>query len=231
LIAAAGVAPRFALWDGESGKIVHEIDVSQGGIAVVAFSSSGRQLAVATRRGGIFVYESEDWTRPRFEVAEREAPVHSLAVTADGREIVVGYEDGEVHFIDAVKGTRRDRPVQVSGIPLALAFCQSGNLLAMGTEAGEIWLYDLVSRRTRLVIKGHTSRINALAALPGCATLVSGGRDRELRLWDTASGELLTTLYGHRRQVFAIAVSPDGRTIASGGLEGDIRIWRARPAR
>ena len=231
LIAAAGVAPRVALWDCESGQVTHEIDVPQGGIRVVAFSSSGRQLAVATDLGGSFLYESHDWTRPRLEIAPREAAVQSLAFSSDDRDIVVGYEDGEVHFIDAADGTRRDQSIHVSAIPRALAFCESGNVLAIGTDVGEIYLYDLGLRRTRSIIKGHTSRINALAPLPGDTTLVSGGRDRELKLWDTASGELLTRLIGHRKQVFSIAVSPDGQTIASGGLEGDIRIWRTRPAR
>ena len=226
---AAAVAPHVALWDGQSGQVVHEIDVPEGGVAVVAFSSSGQQLAVATRLGPSYVYESGDWTKPRLAMPKREAAVHALAFSADDRDIVVGYEDGEIHFLDAANGTRRDRSVHVSTIPLALAFCESGNLLAIGTDAGEIYLYDLVSERMRSIIKGHTGRINALATLPGGTTLVSGGRDRELRLWDTASGELLTRLFGHRRQIFSIAVSPDGETIASGGLEGDIRIWRTRP--
>lgn len=229
LIAAAGVAPCVILCDKESRQVIDEIDVPQSGIVVVAFSPSGRQLAVATRLGGSFLYESDDWTKPRLEIAKREAALHALAFSADDRYIVVGYEDGEIQFIDAANAKRRDPSVHVSTIPLALAFCESGNLLAIGTDAGEIYLYDLVSQRMRSVIKGHTSRVNALATLPGGTTLVSGGRDRELRLWDTASGELITTLFGHRRQIFSIAVSPDGETIASAGLEGDIRIWRTRP--
>jgi WD40 repeat protein len=231
LIAVAGVAPRVALWDWQSGKLVHEIGVAEGRIAAVAFSASGRQLAVGTRLGGSFVYESEDWTKPRFEVPAREAGVCALAFSADDRHIAIGYEDGAVHLIDPASGARRGQSADVATIPLALAFCESGNLLAIGTDAGEIHLYDVAARRTRQIIKAHTSRINALATLPGGTTLVSGGRDKELRLWDIASGELLTTLFGHRRQVFSIAVSPDGQTIASGGLEGDVRIWSARRSR
>jgi WD40 repeat protein len=231
LIAVAGVAPRVALWDWRSGQVVNEIGVAEGGIALVAFSSSGRKLAVATRLGGGFLYDSKDWAKPVFDIARREAAVHALALSADDRDLVVAYDDGEVHFIDAANGRRRDQSVHVSTVPLALAFCESAGVLAIGTDAGEIHLYDLHSRRTRAIIKGHTGRINALAILPGGMTLVSGGRDKDLRLWDTASGELLTTLFGHRRQVFSIAVSPDGETIASGGLEGDIRISSTRPAR
>ena len=230
LIAVASVAPRVALWDRESGQIVHEIDVPRGRIAVVAFSSSGRKLTVATELGGSFLYESDDWTRPRLEIAGRKAAVKSMAFSADDRLVVIGYEDGEVHFIDAANGTPRDHSIRVSAIPRALAFCESGNVLAIGTDAGEIYLYDSVAQRTRSIIKAHTGRINALATLPGGTTLVSGGLGRELRLWDTTSGELLTTLFGHRKQVFSIAVSPDGQTIVSGGLEGDIRIWRTRPS-
>jgi WD40 repeat protein len=231
LIAAAGVAPRFALWNWESGRVIHEIDVPHAKIAVVAFSSSGRRLAVATSRGGIFLYEPGDWTTPRLKTAPRQAAVQSLTFSPDDRDIVVGYDDGEVHFFDAAGGTRQDHSIHVSAIPRALAFCESGALLAIGTDAGEIYLYDVAAQSTRSIIKAHTSRINALAPHPDGTTLVSGGRDRELRLWDTTSGELLTRLLGHRKQIFSIAVSPDGRTIASGGLEGDIRIWRTQPVR
>ena len=229
LIAAGALAPQVTLWDWQTGQAVQKIGIAEGGSAVVAFSSSGRQLAVATRLGGSLLYEQGDWTKPRLEIAKHEATVHALAFSPDERDVVIGYEDGEVHFIDAANGTRRDHSIHISAIPRALAFCESGNLLAIGTEEGEIYLHDLVSHRTRFVIKGHTSRVNALASLPNGTTLVSGGRDRELRLWDTASGESLTRLSGHHRQVFSIAVSPNGETIASGGLEGDIRIWRTRP--
>jgi len=229
LIAAAGAAPCVALWEGRSGKLVHEIDVPEGGVAAVAFSSSGRQLAVATRLGRSYLYESGEWAKPRLAIPKREAAVQALAFSPDDRDVVIAYDDGEILFFDAAKGTRRDRSAHAATIPVALACCESGHLLAIGTDTGEIYLYDVAAGRMRSIIKAHSSRINALATLPGGTTLVSGGRDRELRLWDTASGELLTRLLGHRRQIFSIAVSPDGETIASGGLEGDLRIWRTRP--
>jgi WD40 repeat protein len=227
LIAAAGVAPHVALWDVVSGQRLYEIRLAEGGIAAVAFSFSGRQLAIATRHGGSFLYESEDWSKPKWKAAGSEAALHSIAFSPDDRKIVVGYEDGIIHFLDTGDGTQRNPSLHVPAIPLAIIFCGSGNSLAIGTDSGEIYLYDLATGRAPTVIKAHTSRVNSLAVFPGGATLVSGGRDKELRLWDTASGELLTSLFGHVRQVFSISVSSDGQTIASGGLEGDIRIWQA----
>lgn len=230
LIAAAGVAPRVGLWDGESGDLLREISVPQSGITEVTFSCSGRMLAVATRFGGVYGYRPDDWAKAPAEIASRQAGVQALAFTTDDRALAIAYEDSEVHLIDPIAKSPLDKPIRLATIPLALQFCQSDKVLAIGTESGEIHLYDLALRRTRSIIKGHTARINALAALSGGMTIVSGGRDKELQLWDAASGELLTTLVGHNRQIFSIAVSPDGATLASGGLEGDIRIWRTRPA-
>lgn len=230
LVAVADIEQQVYLWEGESGKFIRGFRVPESAIVDVAFSSSGRQLAVATRLGGCFVYESGRWDEPRLTIAGREAALHSLAFSPDDRSIVAGYDDGDVVFVAATDGSPQAPALHVPSIPLALAFCEAGRLLAIGTDSGEIHLYDLRSRRTRSVIKGHTSRVNALATFPDGTTLISGGRDKELKLWDTASGELLTTLSGHVRQVFSISVSPDGGTIASGGLEGDVRIWRSREA-
>ncbi len=229
LVAVADIGRKVYLWDGESGDFIQTIHVPESEIVDIAFSSSGRYLAVATRLGGCFVYESGDWNEPRLKIAGREIPLHALAFSPDDLSIVVSYEDGEVVFVSATDARPRPPSVHVPSIPLALAFCEAGGLLAIGTDSGEIHLYDLQSQNTRSIIKGHTSRVNTLATLPDGMTLVSGGRDKELKLWDTSSGELLTTLSGHVRQVFSISVSPDGQTIASGGLEGDIRVWRSQP--
>ncbi len=241
LVATAGLIGsskphRVSLWDTESGKIVDQILESQFRITI-AFSSSGQQLAIATLTdsdegaGKILVFDSTDLSKPQSETGEYEGVVNALAYSPDDRYIVVGYDHGNVRLIDASTGVARDHSIQISTIPRAFTFCESGTVLAIGTETGEIHLWDVKAQTERNIIKGHTSRINALASLPNGTTIVSCGRDRELKLWDTVSGEVLTTLRGHGRQIFCIAVSPSGDTIASGGLDGDIRIWRTRRMR
>jgi WD40 repeat protein len=118
--------------------------------------------------------------------------------------------------------------IPVESVPLALAWCEDGDVLAIGTSTNELQLWDVATQSRRATIKAHTSRINALSVFPDGTTLASGGRDRRLQLWDTKSGERLTTLRGHSRQFFSLDVSPDGKTVASGGLAGDVRVWRSQ---
>ena len=228
LIAVADIEDGVFLWSGEAVDFVSKIEVPDAKIVDLAFSGAGDQLIVVTRQGGVFSYRTNEWSHPTWQTSASEAAAEALAISPDGQNVAVSYDDSSISLLNAADGMQEIELLRVSAVSRVLAFCENGGLLAIGMDSGEIELYDLAANRTRSIIKGHTSRVNAMAILPDGTTLVSGGRDKALRLSDTTSGELLTAMSGHDRQIFSISVSPDGRTIASGGLEGDIRIWRSR---
>jgi WD40 repeat protein/serine/threonine protein kinase len=227
LVASVGGGQAVMVWDAATNKLAHELAVAPTGALAVVFSSSGKQLAVATRRGSVRAYETETW-KPQFDGPEREGRANALAYSPDDHLLAVAWDDKSIELLDPATGQAKEPAIELKVEPVALKFCPKQGVLAIGTSVGEILLWDLAQRRQRESIKGHTARINALATLPDGRTLISGGRDRQLKLWDLDSGELITSLSGHLRQVFAIAVSPDGNAIGSGGLEGDVRIWAAR---
>jgi eukaryotic-like serine/threonine-protein kinase len=230
LVALGGTGSRVSLRNRETGKIVHEIDLSQAGITAMAFSSTGEKLVVACGEGKLVVFNSTDWITPTLEATPHESKVNSLVFSPNDREITVAYEGGDVLFLDAVTGKPGSRKIQLPATPLTMTYCEEGHLLAIGTEAGEVHFCEAASGKVRQIIRAHTSRVNVLVAFPDGRTIVSGGRDKVIKLWDAATGELRTTMFGHRRQIFCIAISADGETIASGGLAGDIRIWRSHSA-
>lgn len=231
LVAVGGPKQPVGLWDCDALKRVDEIEVAGQGVTALTFSPGGGGLAVAVRDGPLLLYEPSDWHTPRTTIEKRETNVSVLVFSPDGKELIAGYESGDVQFYVAAGGAPLGRSIQLKTVPLALCHCEQGRLLAIGTDSGDIHLWELATNRERRAVKGHSGRVTSLASMPDGVTLVSAGRDRDVKLWDTVSGEPITRLTGHVRQVFAVAISPDGKTIASGGLEGDVRLWRSQPPR
>lgn len=229
LVAAAGTGPTVAVWDSESRSLARELEISRSGALAVRFCPSGRRLVVATRKGPIHIYNAQNWDQAPLDIPAREGKVTALACSPDDQLLAVANDAGHVEFFDLSRGEAQGPPVTMKSEPTTLEYCDGGRLLAVGTNVGEIHVWTVAPRELRMIIKGHTARINVMALLPGTQTLVSAGRDRQLKLWDVTSGELIAPLIGHQRQVFSIAVSHDGRTIVSGGLEGDIRVWNGTP--
>ncbi len=228
LLAFGGVGPTVAIWDRKQSAVVHELPVAPAGAVALQFSPDGKRLAIASRKGRLLGYQTDDWSRPEFEIDGTADMVRAIEFSGDGTTLAVARGDSEVQLLNPTNGQPRWPTITVSSEPSALRFCEENRLLAIATTGGEIHLWDMQEQRPRFVIKGHTGRINTLVCLPDRQVLVSGGRDRDLKLWDLTSAELITPLSGHSRQVFALAVAPDGRTLYSGGLDGEIRVWKSR---
>lgn len=228
LFAVGGPSTKVTLWGSSTLKPVETIEATEGGVLTLDFSADGRQLAAATSAGPIAIFDSANWRKPRRDINRPDAKVNALQFSPKGDSIAVAYSDGAVQFFNSSSGNEQGTSIRLAATPLAVCYCEHGNVLAIGTETGEIHLWDLASNRARNVIKGHSGKINALTVMRNGITLISGGLDHDVKLWDTVTGERITVLEGHLRQVHCVAVSPGGETIASGGLEGDLRIWRGR---
>lgn len=232
LIASGGLGPHVTIWDRDSLDVVEQLSItefSDVGVLKVEFSTTGLNLAVATRQGPVLVYQMNDPPELLFAVPVSDSQVSALDFSTNDRLLALAYSDSRIELYDGLTGALIEGTLDTSDSPAAIVFCQDNRALAVGTESGQVQIWDLETRSMRTNVKGHASRISCLEVLPDGVTLVSGGGDWQLRLWDAPSGELVTRLTGHNRQVFAISISPNGDTIASGGLEGDIRIWRAGP--
>ena len=230
LLAISGDAATVTLVDTESGEVVTSMNSpGLGPITAMEFSPDGQVLLIGHREGALNRYSVDDWSEAYCIAGEVSAKVNDVAWSSDGRTIVAVCTDKSMWIMDALPSGREAWPISIESEPLAVAFCEKGNVLAVGTSTGELQLWDIKKKSLRTMIKAHTGRINTLSIFPDGRTLASGGRDRRLQLWDTKSGERLTTLRGHSRQLFSIAVSLDGKTVASGGLASDVRVWRGQP--
>jgi type 1 glutamine amidotransferase len=141
--------------------------------------------------------------------------VLSLGLSADGKTIASGSEDGVVRFWD-LRGAGPSRTFEGDGSPITSVACSPDGLhLAAAGRTLRLWNLE----------RGNEKR--SLAAAPWCESvafspdngfLATAGASVDL--WDLATGERI-----FRRPVFArrVAFLGDGKTLVAAGADG--RLW------
>lgn len=172
------------------------------------------------------------------QAAEFEDPgaMCHVAFSPDGKLLATcsGINDpnGMVTLWDLRSGMPLWQVKESSGFR-SVAFSPDGKELAAGNFNKTILLLEVSSGKTRIILKGHTDKINSVAFSPDGKILASSGMDHTIKLWDMAGGKEKNTLKGHDEWVLSVAFSPDGRYLASAGgtplqpvdRAGTARIW------
>jgi WD40 repeat protein/transcriptional regulator with XRE-family HTH domain len=112
----------------------------------------------------------------------------------------------------------------LSGV-VAIAFSQTGEMLATGDVDGQICLWRVIDGQQLLALKGHTGWVWGLSFSPDGQMLASGSSDASIRLWNVQEGQCLKVLEGHTDWVWSVCFSSDGQILASCSSDASIRLW------
>jgi WD40 repeat protein len=179
-------------------------------------------------RDSAYVYTASlDGTVRRWEAATGSssvvfsgpAPVHRVAVAADGRvaatvgdrAVVIG-RDGALEEIGTslpACGTRMD--FEPARDRLIVQRCDHRVVVRAGT------------REVELATDGFT--LERFAVSPDGSRIAGAMADRTVRVWDAETGRLLHVLRGHGDLVMDVAFSPDGARLASASYDRTVRVW------
>jgi WD40 repeat protein/tRNA A-37 threonylcarbamoyl transferase component Bud32 len=180
------------------------------------------------------------------------SPVRSLAISADGKCIVSGSDDGIVKVWDAATGREKYSLKAHTGAILSVAISADGKRIVSGgggfdpktkQSRGEVKVWDAVAGQAKLSLKGHTGHVYSVAFSLDGTRIVSGGGEEslvgakakpgEVKVWDAATGQEKLCLKGHILPVRSVAISADGQRMASGGggadwrKPGEVKVWDA----
>jgi hypothetical protein len=168
------------------------------------FAGGGAWLAAADGENrSICVWNCAEERPKKRVLGGWEPTLNALALTPDGRTVVVGHGNptGTIQFLDVSSG-RVTRTMRLR--PGSDDFTRSGP------------------------ISPPTVGVSSLACSPDGKLLVSGGYDGSVRMWDVATGDEVSEFKGHDRQVTAIGFSADGTTLATADKQGNILVWDPR---
>jgi WD40 repeat protein len=186
-----------------SGNVLHTLKGHAGNLYALAFSADGRHLlsAARTRPEGPFLGEFEGHAAPipddtiriwdvttGKEVRRWERAARCAALSADGRVIIAGCEDGHVRRMEVPTGKELDSLAMHEGAIHALAISTEGGLAASaGTDGIALW--DVTNGQKRKRVQPDHGTTAALAFSGNGRRLASTGVDGTILVWDTTPGK------------------------------------------
>jgi len=148
--------------------------------------------------------------------------VHSVALSADGKLVATGCDNGIVKIFDLASGKRLQSLAYQNSSINSVVFSPDSKLVAFADNENKIQIFDPVSGKDLRTIGDIDSQCS-LAFSPDGKILASANRD--VSLWSMANGELICKLPGTASGAQDIAFSADGNQIVVGGSDNTVKIW------
>jgi WD40 repeat protein len=153
-------------------------------------------------------------------------PLWSMAVSSDGKNLVMGNDDGTVKFWD-IAGEKVLWTLPAHKQPVwALAIAPHGDYVATGSDDGQAIIWDVKTQK-QVHALANSGGVRAVAFAGDGTKLLTGGRNGAVKVWDLQTGQTLLEPAGHAGLVVAVAFAPDGKTMASASSDKTIKIWDA----
>ncbi len=157
------------------------------------------------------------------EIDRFAAPATSVAVSADGKWVAAGSEDGAVRLTALATGSHRELTRHKERVT-ALAFAAGTAWLASGCADHTVRLWRLADGSFRSFDEGGHGVEQAAFAADGRTLILLSGGETQLRRLDVATGEHLTPLAGHLGKLLGFTVGADGRRLLTLGADGAVRV-------
>jgi len=222
------------LWDTQSGVTLR-----------VLMGHFGDINDIAVHAGKIYSASNDKTIRrwntdlPNQWQVELSSKPYSVAINPSGRSVVVGFQDGTLHWYSLPKSPPSGEPAsppQLLAEKLkahrtwitALAFNSDGTLLASGSvdKTAKLWQ---VSEETQFeeqqTFLGHNSTIAAVAFSPDARLVATASTDSSIGLFTIGSEQKYFYQAAHDGRVYSIAFNSQGNQLLSGGADGYIRVW------
>ncbi|WP_435009326.1 hypothetical protein P12x_000578 [Tundrisphaera lichenicola] len=203
------------------------VAVSPDGRKVVSgsapnFSSGDAQAGAET----LIVWDLADGGKTRGVIPIKQS-VWSLAITPDGKSIIVPVDNG-LSVFDLKTGRRTSAlpgPPQTNAMSVAVS--PDGKIAAGGFNSKQILLWNLKTGKVLRTLRGHTGVILRMAFSPDGQQLASGDSEHSVRLWDVSTGRAERTLTpeGDPSPVTCVTYTPDGSNLVTVSSARGPEFW------
>ncbi|KAJ4961455.1 hypothetical protein NE237_021365 [Protea cynaroides] len=159
--------------------------------------------------------------------------VTAATISPDGREAIVGAQDGKLHVYSIKGDTLTEETVleKHRGALSVIRYSPDASMFASGDLNREAVVWDRVSREVKLKnMLFHTARINCLAWSPDNTKVATGSLDTCVIIYeiDKPASSRITIRGAHLGGVYGVAFT-DECSLVSSGEDACVRVWRLIP--
>jgi len=156
--------------------------------------------------------------------------VGSLALSHDGKTLVVAGGDGKIRFLDMATGEVRRILTGHTNVIYRGVFSPDEKLLASSSRDRTARIWDVATGRELQTLSGFRCSVKTVVFSPNGKMLAAAGNDGMLKLWDVKTGTELKSLVHINSadidmSVYSVAFNPDGKKIYAGNGDGTISEW------
>ncbi|MGO9920898.1 MAG: WD40 repeat domain-containing protein, partial [Isosphaeraceae bacterium] len=238
MLATAAYDGIVTLWDAQTGLPLKgffvqeatgfDADGKRTELPALAFSPTGRYLAVGGGRAGLVRWDTESGEK-RFSLGFE---VRDMGFLPNSNVILFSHASGFACW-DAESGTLRqtgsDGPYGFNGV--FPAFSADGRKIAAAQHDHSIGIWNASTLELDALLIGHGDAVTGLAWSPDGKILASAGADRTVRLWDISTGLELVILddFAAEGMCEKLIFSPDGSILAGygGRYYSPVILWQA----
>lgn len=193
--AVVAFVDRLCVLDLDSSEVIASYTNPNERITAAAMSPDGEWVVWGTREGLLRSTNFASATRAdKFELGPLNLEVdrgahgviHAVLFSPDGRQIVVGIEDGTVRVFSAPGLVQQRQIIAHEEAIRATCFSSDASLLATSSRDNvvRVWQWPELSLVTEF--RGHGGSVNSLQFDPANGVLVSGSLDGTIRFWPVA---------------------------------------------
>jgi WD40 repeat protein len=216
-----------------TGNAIDEVTGQPRSILSMAFSHTGKCLALNSFGGQVFIWDLVRMNRTtvRFCDSNAEAivafPRRGLSLAF---ELLSDQGDGTVLHVRKLPDQRKElfkghRPNSDSSID-AFSLSLDGMFIAYkyGCQT-KVRVWDVYNSRKITRLSCNDQRVSTLIFSPDGQYLAGGGQDGSVWIWDINTGKTLHAIDAHVDSVSALAFSPDNKLLLSGGKDNNLWCW------
>ncbi|CDF35648.1 WD40-repeat containing protein [Chondrus crispus] len=149
----------------------------------------------------------------------------SLAFTADGKEIVVGSEDGDVHLLDLKSGRPARGPFHGHSKRVTnVATGSDCRLIASGSDDHTVRIWDKTGTTALRVIKMPNRWIRCVAWTSDMKRIVAGTEQNDIWVCD-ADAVMPPTVIKASNWINSVRVTRNSQMIVSASHDGTVQLW------
>ncbi|KAG9066483.1 hypothetical protein KI688_001710 [Linnemannia hyalina] len=210
------------LWDFETGSVDMCLDGWCDRVMGLAFSSSGKQFALAGSNSSVWDARTGAVV---FDLKEHMGWSANVEFSPDGNLVAFSSHKGRIQVYNTFNGSPEvvleNEPYDITDI----AFSPNGRWIVASNVTGNLQLWETETAVSGLRWNGHAGIVMAISFSPDSRSIVSCAYDGSVKLWDVYTGSMISAFTGHLQSVNCVTFTPDGSRIASASSDSTVRLW------